>query len=353
LMTCARTGNVDAVKELLTSGADVNAKENSHYQTALMWAAAQRHPHVVEVLVDHGADVHARSRIIPEFVMRTRKFVGEWIDRGGSTPLLFAARVGDVESARILLRAGADPNEALPDGNTALMIASHSRQSAVAIVLLENGADPNASVPGYTPLHTAALTGDPMLVKSLLAHGANPNAEVTKGAPLRRNDSDPLLPGELAGATPFFLAAKFLEIDIMRTLLAAGANPLIPTKDKTSPLLAASGIGWIGGTDRRGSNHFLAPDPDEDQALEAVKLIVDLGADVTQTNIAGDTALHGAASHGYNKVIQFLLDKGAALNARNKDGQTPMGMTKPRSTAYEQVPLESTRNLLRQLGAKE
>ena len=353
LMTCARTGDVDAVKELLIHGADVNAKESSHNQTALMWAAAQRHPEVVQALVEHRADVHARSRVIPEFVMRTRKFVGEWVDRGGSTPLLFAARVGDVDSARILLAAGATPDEALPDGNTALLIASHSGHGALAAFVLEKGADPNASGTGYTALHTAVLKGDLALVKALLAHGANPNAELTKGAPLRRNDSDPVLPGELAGATPFFLAAKFLEPAMMRAMAAAGANSLIPTKDKTTPLMAAAGIGWIGGTDRRGANYFLAPPPDENEAMEAVKLAIDFGADVTAANEAGDTAAHGAASRGYNRIIQFFLDKGAKLDAKNKKGQTPLAMTRPATTAYEQIPLESTRDLLRKLGAKE
>jgi len=140
---------------------------------------------------------------------------------------------------------------------------------------------------------------------------------------------------------------------MMRTLVAAGANPLNPTKDKTTPLLAAAGIGWIGGTDRRGSNHFLAPAPDENEAMQAVKLAVEYGADVTTTNEAGDTALHGAASRGYNTMIRFLLEKGAKLDAKNKNGRTPLGMTKQSSTAYEQVSLESTRDLLIKLGAKE
>jgi uncharacterized protein len=353
LMTCARSGNVDTVKELLRHGADVNAKESSHDQTALMWAAAERHPNVVEILIEYGADVHARSRVIPEFVVRTRKFVGQWVDRGGSTPLLFAARVGDIESARILLAHGASPNETAPDGYNALLLASHSDQGKFAAFLLDQGADPNASGTGFTALHTAVLMGDLPLVKALLAHGANPNAELTKGAPLRRNDGDPILYGELAGATPFFLAAKYLELEMMRALVAAGANPLTPLKDKTTPLMAAAGIGWIGGADRRGANYFLAPPPDEDKALEAVSLLIQLRADPTAANEAGDTALHGAAAHGYNNMIALLLQKGASIEARNKKGQTPLGMTKQTTSAYEQISLDSTRDLLRKLGAKE
>jgi ankyrin repeat protein len=353
LMTCSRAGNVEAVKELLRHGADVNGKESSHDQTALMWAVAERHPGVVEMLVEYGADVHARSRVIPEFVMRTRKFVGEWVDRGGSTPLLFAARVGDIESARILLTHGASPNETAPDGYNALLLASHSGQGTFATFLLDHGADPNASAAGYTALHTAVLMGDLALVKALLAHEANPNVELTKGAPLRRNDSDPILYGELAGATPLFLAAKYLEIEMIRALVAAGANPLTPMKDKTTPLMAAAGIGWIGGADRRGANYFLVVPPDEDQAMEVVATLIQLGSDVKAANAAGDTALHGAAARGYNRIITLLLEKGASLEARNKKNQTPLGMTKPGTSAYEQISLDSTRDMLRKLGAKE
>jgi ankyrin repeat protein len=234
-----------------------------------------------------------------------------------------------------------------------LLIASHSRNGAFAVFLLEKGADPNAKDAGYTALHTAVLTGDLNMIKALLAHRADPNAELTKGAPLRRNDADPLLYGELAGATPFFLAAKFLEIEMMQTLLSAGANPLTPLKDKTTPLMAVAGITWIGGTDRRGSNYFLPPPPDEDEAMEVVKLAVELGADVTAANDAGDTALHGAAWRGYNKMVLFLLEKGAKLDAKNKRGQTPLAMTKPTTTAYQHVSLESTRTLLLKLGATE
>jgi ankyrin repeat protein len=352
-MTCSRSGNLEAVKDLLRHGADVKAKESSHDQTALMWAAAERHPEVVKILVEYGADVRVRTRVIPEFVMRTRKFVGEWVDRGGSTPLLFAASAGDIESGRALIAAGANPNESAPDGSTALLIASHSKQGAFAAFLLDQGADPNVTTTGYTALHTAVLMGDLALVKALLAHGANPNLELTKGAPLRRNDGEPILYGELAGATPFFLASKYLEIEMMKALAAAGANPLTPIKDKTTPLMAAAGIGWIGGADRRGANYFLAVPPDEDQALEAASLAIHLGADVAAANAAGDTALHGASARGYNRMITMLLEKGASLEARNKKGQTPLGMTKQGTSAYEQISLDSTRDLLRKLGAKE
>ena len=128
------------------------------------------------------------------------------------------------------------------------------------------------------------------MVKVLLAHGANPNFRLTNGTPIRRTDPDPLLPGEWVGGTPFFLAAKFLETDIMRVLVAGGADPLITIQDQTTPLMAAAGVGWVTGFDRRGIYLIPAPAVDESKALESVKLTIELGADVTAVNQAGDTA---------------------------------------------------------------
>src|SRR5205823_5420942 len=158
LMTCARTGDARAVKALLVHGADVNAKESAHDQTALMWAAAQRHPDVVQLLVETGADIRARSRTYPQTVVGVqtqragREKLNYTVLRGGSTPLLFAARVGDKASARVLLAAGADANDALPDGTSALVLAAHSGHGDVAALLLDKGADPNACAAGYTAL---------------------------------------------------------------------------------------------------------------------------------------------------------------------------------------------------------
>ena len=147
LMMCARSGNASAVKALLIHGADVNATEAQHSQNALMWAVAQRRPEVVKVLLEAGANFRARSRAYPQVVTGEetqragREELNYTVFRGGSTPLLFAARSGDVESARLLLNAGADPNEALPDGASALIVAAHSGNGAVGALLLEHGAD--------------------------------------------------------------------------------------------------------------------------------------------------------------------------------------------------------------------
>src|SRR5205807_558418 len=140
-------------------------------------------------------------------------------------PLLFAARSGDVESMQLLLRAGADANDAQPDGVSALVLAAHSGHGAAAALLLDHGADPNALAGGYTPLHAAILRSDVPLVKALLAHGANPNLRMTRGTPLRRDTTDWNLPKTLVGSTPFLLAAKFLEPEILAALAAAGGDP--------------------------------------------------------------------------------------------------------------------------------
>ena len=355
LMVAARAGRADVVRALLSHGANVNAKENVRGQTALMWAVSQRHPDVVRALVEHGVDVHARSLSHPELfytgeVAGAGRNPAEWvmanIDTGGSTALMFAARQGDLESATLLLAAGANPNDATPDGMSALVLASYSGHGDLAKFLLTKDANPNAAGVGYAALHTAVLRGDLELVKTLLKYGANPNARITKGTPITREGVDIVLPTPLVGATPFFLAAKFLEIDMMRALADAGADTRLPNKDGITPLMAVTGVGWGGGVDRRAAStpEGFVFGGDEDRALAAAKLALDLGADVNAATEAGDTALHGAATKGYNSLVQLLAEKGARLEAKNKRGRTPLaGASATRGTA----------DLLRKLGAKE
>jgi ankyrin repeat protein len=258
---------------------------------------------------------------------------------------MFAARQGDLESAKLLLAAGANPNEATPDGMTALVLASYSGHSDVSKFLLSKDANPNAADVGYTALHAAVLRGDVELVKTLLSYGANPNARITKGTPITREGADLVLPTPLVGATPFLLAARYLEIDMMRILAKAGADPLLATADGTTALMEAAGVGWGGGVDRRGASLLEgAVVNDGDRAVEAARLAVELDANVNAANEAGDTALHAAASKGYNAIVQVLADKGAKLEAKNKRGRTPLASASaPKGTA----------DLLRKLGAKE
>jgi len=370
LMTCARAGSVDAVKALLAGGANVNAKENVEGQTALMWAVAERHSDVVRVLLQHGADVRARSHTFGQFIVREETGArlvcpsppgvkapcvnAETVPRGGSTPLLFAARSGDVESAKLLIAAGADVNDEAPDGNSVLVVAAYSGNGKLAEFLLDKDANPSAAKGGYSALHVALLRGDPDLVKSLLAHGANPNTRITKGTPHMRSSQQFVLPESLVGATPFFLAAKFAEPEMMRALAASGADPLLPTLDGTTPLMAAAGVGYKGGETRRSREYHRIPVSDDDQSLEALKIAISLGGDVNATNQAGDTALHGAASKAYTDLIKLLVEKGAKLDVRNKRGATPLTLASAEpNRVYAERDRTSTKALLLQLGAKD
>jgi ankyrin repeat protein len=348
LMAAARTGQLESVQALLTSGADVNARETSRGQTALMWAAAQRHADVVRLLIDAGADIHARSTVRRRlgFVAGNRNGTGHSaeeqkrlsveFEEGGFTALLFAAQQDDVESATLLLSAGADVNDTAPAGTSALVVAAHSNQSTVATLLLQRGADPNAGAAGYTALHAAVLRGNPALVRTLLAHGANANARITKPTAARRYGNEWAFGDNLVGATPFYLAAKFGELELLRILAAANADPRLASPDGSTPLMMAldtptvraGGVDGFG-TDRRDRYGLVSghtPEQLESDALGIAQLVLELGGDVNAADATGNTALHLAAAKNLTRVIELLAAKGAQLNVKNKRGQTPLAV---------------------------
>ena len=378
LMTAARAGSLGAVQALLAHGADVQAREATEEQTALMWAASQRHAEVVGALVDAGAAVHARSRVRPVVQAHSARTSSEGavvvVEEGGFTPLLFAARSGDLASAELLLAAGADPNDTAPAGTSALVVAAHSGHGALAGLLLDVGADANALGAGYTPLHAAILRGDAALVQALLAHGADPNARLLRGTRYARQGKLFALDMAWTGATPYFLAAKFGRGDIMRRLAEHGADPHAGLTGGVTPLMAAAGMLTRGfgraGKDRLGREMdsaemevALTQDPDRrsvmGSGIEAVKVAVELGADVNAASATGDTALHLAAFHGFKTVARYLVSRGARLDATNHRGETPLDRALAaraparltRSlTDYSDT---STADLLRTLGATE
>jgi ankyrin repeat protein len=389
LMRAARVGSAAAVDALLAAGAEVNAQEKSRGQTALMWAAANRHPSVAKALVAAGADVNARSLATSAvYNMGGSRSAGtgnrettiHQIPQGGNTPLLFAARSGDVESAQLLIGAGARVDETGADGNTALIVAAHSGHASLASFLIDSGADVNAAPRGYSALHAAVLRGtlrdrnvsntDPMagapLVKKLIAAGAVVDVPFTHATPLRRWSHDFVLHERWIGATAFWLAAKFLEVDIMRALGAAGADPNLPSADGTTPLMAAAGHGYSRGggegafiRDRRDFSSYnpvaaeggaSIPIAEERLAHEAVRTALELGAVVTAGNRAGETPLHAAAALGMTSVVRELVDRGADLNARNKSGQSPLEVAS-RGAGRDKA-LQGTVDLLRRLGAR-
>ena len=345
LMTASRTGSAEAVRLLVSHGADLGAREHTRGQTALMWAVAQQHPDVVEALVALGADVHTRSAPQPRRIhTRTAGFNPSGvIDTvlGSNTPILFAARQGNLDVARHLVAGGADVNDTAPTGTSALVVAAHSGHTALALFLLEQGADPNAAEAGYTALHAATLRGDETLAAALLARGADPNAPVVRGSQGRRNSPDYVLDHDVVGATAFWLAAHFAEPGIMRALADNGAEPQIVMEDGTTPLMAAVAA-------RRRREPGLAPNPAEDErlVLEATTAAIEAGVDVNAADAAGNTALHTAASRRLDTVVRLLVDSGADLDALNDQGQTPLALAGGRGGDDN-----STVELLRRLGS--
>ena len=333
LMTAARTGDVDTVRVLLARGVDPNAREDARGQTALMWAAAHNNAAAIYTLAEQGADVHARTD-------NPSRNAGRGFSSApatGFTPLLFAVRAGHLDAARVLLDAGADVNDAVSDGQSALVVAAANANWELAAYLLDRGADPNHAEAGWNALHQTVRTrrmnvgfGTPgpfaagtldsiELVRKLIAHGVDVNTRMTRNGMRdgQRNRHNRL------GATAFLLAAKVTDVEAMRVLLEAGADPTIPAADGTTPLMVAAGLAnWNPGEDGGSLSG------QEDEVLEAVTICVELGNDVNAVNYRGETALHGVAFRGVNILADYLVEQGADLTALTDDGWSPLAIAR-------------------------
>ncbi len=362
LMIASRAGDAETVKLLLKAGADPNVIETYRGQTALMWAASEEHADVVKLLLDAGADWKVVSYDHPTKVPKLSAASSITpMSRGGLTAMLFAAREGDIDSVKVMLDAGVDINNTGADDRTALLVGIMNKEYTFAKFLLDQGANPNiVDALGRSPLYAAvdmrnedysatparpALDEMPAidLVALLIEKGADPNAALTSRLPGRSgmDQGDTSLD---EGTTPFMRAARAGDAEVMKMLVAAGADPNQETKDGNNAMLFAAGVGYrdknTTGTER--------------QALEALEYTIEgLGMDITKTNKRGETALHGAASRGADTIVAYLAEQGAALDARSKIGQTPLDVAMGKGSFGLPVPKPTTVALLEKLGAKE
>ena len=385
LMIAAHTGSVEVVKALLAHGANINAATHETGNTALMWAVADRHHEIVKVLIEGQANVHASGT-------------------KGFTPLLYAARNGDIQTAKLLIAAGVSVNEVGSDGTHVLPYSIVAGKGKFAEFLIEQGADPNGSMDGVRALHAAAGGVDIWLsdwnrrhggvsyfggfgfstisaadrlplVKLLLAKGADPNAGIDHSAMLmgyigfpKKGAFEPFAcgTGDLRGATPLWVAAYSANGDvggfggdggpaaammaesnaeILKVLLAAGADLSRTSNDGTTPLMVAAGLGrptFIPGKPRASRSPG---------AEAAVQVLLDAGADINAINEADFTALHGAAFRGLNEVIQILVDRGATINARDFRGRTPYRLAEGSKQSFQFQAWPETAAFLKKLGA--
>jgi uncharacterized protein len=360
----ARTGNIESAKLLLKAGANIDARETWGQQTPLHWAASQNQPDMIRFLVSRGADPDARAAVRDWQRRVTAEGRPKDMNRGGFTPMLFAARDGYVESVKALLQGKADINQPDPDGTTPLLLTLINGHWDTAKLLIESGAnvndwdfwgqsplyiavDMNILPAGYrVELPTTDTANGVEVIKMLLARGANPNVQLKLRPPYRNAVQDRGADATLiTGATPLMRAATGGDVEVVKLLLDAGAIVDLPNEDYTTPLMAA-----VSAAGTRGKNKT------EDQALAVVEVLHAAGANVNTADRRGLTAIHSAAFRGWNKIVKVLADYGANLDAKESDKLTPLDYAMGRSRVgflQTKPPARpETAALLHQLGAK-
>ena len=334
LMTAARSGSPEAVELLLSHGADATAREQTRGQTALMWAAAQGHAAVIDLLADAGADVHGRSAAPASAATAAGSQAAVFRDyarRGridAFTPLLFAVRAGHIDAVHTLLERGAHVNDTAPNGASALVVAAVNAHWELGALLLDAGADPNLADAGWTALHQVVRTRTLNIgqyphpvptgrlssldfARKLIAAGADLDARVTKSI----DDGYRGPRFSQIDATPYVLAGKGADHGMLRLLADAGADVTLTNEHGTTALMAAAGVGMFYVNEDSGTN---------EDALVAVRVALEHGADVNAADEKGDTPLHGGAWRGSNEIVRLLVDRGARLDAVNRNGFTPL-----------------------------
>jgi len=325
LMTAARTGNADAVKALLAHGANVNAREQWRQETALMWAATENHADVVQALIGAGADVNAKSVVWdwPKLKLRSGD-LGVALPGGGFSALMYAARQGSLESARLLVEGGADFNYKEPQGYTPLLVGILNGQYELAAMLVDKGAktddgalwmtvearDMDKSDKHPAPTDYGKVKSLDMM-RILIDHGAPVDGGLKQRLPQRAIMEG----GGPAVGSPLYRAARSTDLEAMRLLLERGADPKYVTANKSTVLMSAAGQNFNKETGTGG---------EQKDAIEAIRLLIAKGVDVNAANDLGQTAMHFAAQKGSEKVIEFLAENGAKLDPKDKRGKTPL-----------------------------
>jgi uncharacterized protein len=356
LMTAADVGVFESVKLLAEKGADINSRDKSFGQTPLMFAARAGHPVIVDYLLNKGTDPDAATIIgeTPQWVgPNSQRGFGFGIgiirggtpaDRGrrepipgGMTPLLYAARQGHTDIAKLLLEAGADIHKTEANAISPLLMAIETNSMDMAHFLIEKGADVNSrDWYGRTPLWEATNVrnlyihndkfvnyinnrdGIFTLIQTLIEEGADLNARTKESPPIRYDllsITGTLEWVDFTGQTAFLRAARAGDMELMNLLLENGADPYIETFTGTNALMAAAGINWVVAQTWTES---------PEQLLSAVQLCLDLGMDVNHTNSMGLAAIHGAANRGSNDILQLLVDHGARLDVADNEDRSPL-----------------------------